>query len=74
VRLCRVIFETRRTKAQQTRRVKDNWACWRLIFSDIGNFTYEQVFYRMTPQQINEANVALDIAAKARANAAKKGR
>ena len=40
--------------------------------SDVGGFTYEQVFYRMTPQQINEANIALDIVEEARKKAAKR--
>jgi hypothetical protein len=34
-------------------------------------FTYEDVFYRMTPQQINEANIALDLELKARKKAEK---
>jgi hypothetical protein len=34
-------------------------------------FTYEDVFFRMTPQQINEANIALDLEIKARKAAAK---
>lgn len=42
--------------------------------SDIGGFTYGEVFFRMTPQQIDEANIALDIAAKAREKAAKSGK
>jgi hypothetical protein len=37
--------------------------------------TYEDVFFRMTPQQINEANIALDLELKARKKAAQsKGR
>ena len=32
--------------------------------SEFGNFTYDYVFHHMTPQEINEANVALDIAVK----------
>lgn len=41
--------------------VKDNWAAWRLIYSDMGNFTYDYVFHKMTPLEIETANVALDI-------------
>ena len=54
-------FETRKTQAQLRQKVKDNWACWRLIYCDIANFTYDEVFHHMTPQEISEANVALDI-------------
>ncbi|MGI6014366.1 MAG: hypothetical protein ACOX7K_08850 [Oscillospiraceae bacterium] len=42
--------------------------------SDIGSFTYEEVFFRMTPQQINEANIALDIVEEANKKAAKRRR
>lgn len=54
-------FTIRRTKAQLKQRVKKNWGAWRLIFCDMANFTYNEVFYHMTPQQIEEANIALDI-------------
>ena len=74
VKLCRATFETRRSKAQLKKRVEDNWASWRLIFSDIGGFTHDYVFNCMTPGQINEANIALDIANKARKESAKKAR
>lgn len=39
--------------------------------SEVGGFTYDQVMYRMTPQQIQEANIALDIMIKAQKNRAK---
>lgn len=64
------IFEIRRSKARTTQRVKDNWACWRLILSD-GGFDYNTVFYQMTPQQIVEANIALDLMIKAQKKSAK---
>ena len=51
----------RKNKSQLTQRVLSNWGAWRLIFSDIGNFTHDYVFNHMTPQQIDEANIALDI-------------
>jgi hypothetical protein len=33
---------------------------WRLLFADRG-FSYTEVFFQMTPQEILEANVALDL-------------
>lgn len=57
---CRETFETRKTKASLNKKVRENWACWRLILSD-SKFDYNTVFYQMTPQQIAEANIALDI-------------
>jgi hypothetical protein len=42
-------------------KVRNQWGCWRLIYCDMANFTYDEVFYRMNPQEIEEANVALDI-------------
>lgn len=41
-------------------KVKDDWAAWRLVLSDIGNFTHDYVFHHMTPQEIREANIAID--------------
>ena len=55
-------FETKRTRAQTKQRVRNNWGAWRLVFSDIGNFTHDYVFNHMTPREINEANIALDFA------------
>lgn len=54
-------FGTRRTKVQLKQRVKDHWGAWRLILSEYGNFTHDYVFHHMTPQEIDEANIALDI-------------
>lgn len=45
-------------------KVKGDWAAWRLVLSDIGNFTHDYVFHQMTPQEIREANIALDKAYK----------
>ena len=53
-------FEIRRTKQSLNKRVRENWACWRLILSDC-HFDYNTVFFQMTPQQIEEANIAIDI-------------
>lgn len=44
--------------------MRENWALWRLVLSDAG-FDYETVFYRMTREEIQEANVALDLQAEA---------
>lgn len=41
-------------------KVRCDWAAWRLVLSDIGNFTHDYVFHCMTPQEIREANIALD--------------
>ncbi len=40
--------------------MKKNLALWRLVLSDAG-FDYETVFYRMTWDEIEEANAALDL-------------
>jgi hypothetical protein len=34
---------------------------WRLVYCDYANFTYDEVFNRMTPQEIKSANIALDL-------------
>ena len=47
---------------------------YRLIFGSEGAFDYETVFYKMTPQQITEANFALDMKIEAEEKAAKKAR
>lgn len=44
--------------------MRENWALWRLVLSDAG-FDYGTVFYRMTREEIQEANVALDLQAEA---------
>ena len=46
---------------------------WRLVLSDTG-LDYNTVFHQMTPDEINEANIALDDFLKAQQNASKKGR
>lgn len=56
-------FEKQRTPAQTKEHARNNMACWRLIFSDMSNLDYNTVFHQMTPQEIEEANAALDIIA-----------
>ena len=34
---------------------------WRLVLSDICHFTYNEVFHPMTQDEIDEANMALDL-------------
>lgn len=36
------------------------WDGYRLIFNNVSQFDYDTVFYRMTPREIAEANMALD--------------
>ena len=43
--------------------MKNNWGAWRLVFSERG-FDYNTVFNQMTPQEIDEANIALNIQIK----------
>ena len=45
-------------------KIKSEWGAWRLILSDMGNFTHDYVFNHMTPQEIREANLAIDRALK----------
>ncbi len=44
---------------------------WRLVYSD-GGFDYNTVFHQMTPDEINEANLALDRVIKEQQKAAKR--
>ena len=55
---CAGDFETPKTRRQLRQRARDNWAYWRLIFD--GHMDYETVFCRLTPNEITEANAALD--------------
>ena len=57
---------------QLKQRVKSNWDLWRLVLSDRG-FDYKTVFGKpyMTPQDIEEANIALDLQIEAEKKAAK---
>lgn len=45
-------------------KINNEWGAWRLILSDMGNFTHDYVFHHMTPQEIREANLAIDRAIK----------
>lgn len=59
--LCKGNFEkTNLTKEQLRNRVNEKWALWRLVLSDM-NLDYNTVFNQMTPKEIDEANMALDI-------------
>jgi len=51
-------------KAKRIKKVKENWICWRLIFSD-AHFDYNTVFHQMSLDEILEANAALDLYEKA---------
>lgn len=53
-------FEEKKSREQIRKTAEENWPLWRLILSDAG-FDYETVFYRMTWDEILEANVALDL-------------
>ncbi len=54
-------FNNQKTTAQLKQQARAQMACWRLIFSDISNLDYNTVFNQMTPQEIEEANLALDM-------------
>lgn len=52
----------KKSEAKLKKEVKfEEWDYWRLIFCDIANFDYNTVFNQMTPQQVQKANIALDI-------------
>lgn len=46
---------------------------WRLVFSECG-FDYETVFHKMTMDEIDEANAALDIHIKNQNDAIKRAK
>lgn len=54
-------YEKKKGKVFLKKKVEKDWGAWRLVFTDLANFTYDEVFRRMTPQEIEEANIALDI-------------
>lgn len=62
------------SKAKLKQRARDNWALWRLIFDSEGAIDYQAVFGKpfMTPQDVAEANFALDMVIEARRKAARK--
>ena len=54
-------YYQKQRRGSSRKKVKDLWGCWRLVYCDMANFTYDEVFHRMNPQEIEEANIALDI-------------
>ena len=54
-------FEKPQSQSKLKQKVRSQWSLWRLVFCDMANFTHEEVFHKMTPQEIEEANIALDI-------------
>ncbi len=61
-------------KSRLKKRARDNWSLWRLIFGSDGAIDYQTVFGKsyMTPQDIIEANYALDMKIEAEKKAARK--
>lgn len=61
------------TSAQIKRKVREQWSLWRLVVSQRG-FDFQTVFGKpyMTPQDIREANTALDLQLEAEKKVAKK--
>ena len=62
-----------RSKSKLKQRARENWSLWRLVLSNRG-FDYQTVFGKpyMTPQDVMEANFALDMQLEAEKRAAKK--
>lgn len=54
-------YYQKKSRGGSRQKVKEQWGCWRLVYCDMANFTFEEVFYRMNPQEIEEANIALDM-------------
>ncbi len=54
-------YQKKKSDAEIRRKVKEEWGAWRLVYCDMANFTFDEVFHRMTPQEIKEANIALDL-------------
>lgn len=65
-------FEKRKSESQLKRQARNNWSLWRLVLS--GYFDYQTVFGKpfMTPEDVAEANFALDMQMQAEKEAAKK--
>ncbi len=51
--------------------VKATWGAWRLLLSD-ASFDYNTVFHQMTPNEIECANLAIDMQMDAQRKAAHK--
>ena len=58
--LCRAIFGPKLSRTKARKRAKRNWDYWRLVLSDIG-IDYNTAFHQMTPNEVAEANAALDL-------------
>lgn len=65
--------EKQKTKSQLKRQARNNWDLWRLVLANRG-FDYNSVFGKpyMTPNDVKEANIALDMMLEAEKKAAKK--
>lgn len=53
-----------KSKSALKKEVESEWGLWRLVFNDIAAIDYDYVFNVMTPEEINKANIALDITAE----------
>ncbi len=69
-----VDFETAKTRSQLKKQVKNDWALWRLVLAEGRGFDYSTVFGTsiMTPQDIEMANIALDMQIEAEKAAMKR--
>ena len=69
-----VDFETKKTREQLEQQVRNNWNLWRLVLAEGRGFDYATVFGTsiMTPQDIEMANIALDIQVEAEREALNK--
>lgn len=63
----------KQSRAKIERKVRENWAYWRLVLSERG-FDFQTVFGKpfMTPQDVRDANIALNMQIEAEKKAAKK--
>ena len=59
-KLCRVNFALPLSKTRAKQKARKNWDYWRLVLSDIG-IDYNTAFHQMTPDEVAEANAALDL-------------
>lgn len=66
-------FGKRQTKAEIKEQVRNNFAAWRLVLSECG-FDYNTVFNQMLPEEIEMANIALDMKIEAEKEAMKRKR
>lgn len=66
-------FGKKQTTAELKKRVRNNFAAWRLVLSECG-FDYNTVFNQMLPEEIEMANIALDMKIEAEKKAMKRKR